>query len=510
MPRTKTPERRSLPWPTAVPKPLSAPPLTNTDSDGPKVARWIQANCVYGEGDHFGEPVRLELFQKLFLCWLYEKRPDGRYRYRRALLQVPKGNGKTSLGAWIGAYQLATQHSPVIPVAAASYDQAEILVGDLRSTVTESPTLSQVMVAFEGEVQVKNGPGRAYKIAAVAGTNDGQRPSTFLADEIHEWSQGNRERVHLVIANGCTKRDASLQLNTTTPGWDLETLAGRLHTYGLAVNSGEITDDEYLFVWWGCPAERYDLADGEQLLAAIRDANPAAGSFLNIHDVASRYHQIPLHEFQRYHLGIWTRTAEAWLPVGAWDACAAPDAAIADSADVVLGFDGSFAEDSTALVMATCGENPHIAVIGCWERPARAGEDWTVPIADVEETIRQACRRYSVREIVIDPYGYRRTFQILEEEGLPVVDYPQTSARMTPATQRFYEMVANRTLSHSGDRRLARHIGNAILKVDSRGQRLAKEHKNSTRKIDLAIAAVMAVDRAAAAAPTYNILDSVL
>ena len=48
---------------------------------------------------------------------VFEKRSGGRYRYRRALLEVPKGNGKTSLAAWIGAYQLATQHSAVIPVA---------------------------------------------------------------------------------------------------------------------------------------------------------------------------------------------------------------------------------------------------------------------------------------------------------------------------------------------------------------------------------------------------------
>ncbi len=95
-----------------------------------------------GEGDHFGEPVKLQTFQKLFLCMLFEKRPDGRRRYRRALLEVPKGCGKTSLSAWIGAYQLATQFSAVIPVAAASYDQAELLFGDMRTTVRESPTLS--------------------------------------------------------------------------------------------------------------------------------------------------------------------------------------------------------------------------------------------------------------------------------------------------------------------------------------------------------------------------------
>jgi phage terminase large subunit-like protein len=48
-----------------------------------------------------------------------------------------------------------------------------------------------------------------------------------------------------------------------------------------------------------------------------------------------------------------------------------------------------------------------------------------------------------------------------------------------------------------GASRLARHVGNAILREDSRGPRLSKEHKDSPRRIDAAVAAVLAVHRAA-------------
>ena len=137
------------------------------------------------------------------------------------------------------------------------------------------------------------------------------------------------------------------------------------------------------------------------------------------------------------------------------------------------------------------------------------GHEWVVDILDVEETIRQACRRWQVREIAADPYGYRRSYKILEDEGLPIVDYPQSAALMTPATQAFREAVMNHGLTHSGDPRLARHISNAVLKVDSRGQRIAKDQKGSSRKIDLAVSAIMALDRASAVPPTYNLLDSV-
>ena len=43
----------------------------------------------------------------------------------------------------------------------------------------------------------------------------------------------------------------------------------------------------------------------------------------------------------------------------------------------------------------------------------------------------------------------------------------------------------------------SRHVGNAVLKTDARGSRLSKETRGSARKIDLAVAAVMAFDRAA-------------
>ena len=504
------PAPRLLSWPTTVPKPLSAPPITDAPSDGPKVIAWIEANLVLGEGDHYGEPVRLETFEKIFLIWLFELCHDrGGYRYRRALLEVPKGNGKSSLAAWIGAYQLAHQRSAVIPVVASSYEQANLVFGDMRTAVAESRTLSHLMTTFEGEIQVNDSPSRAYKVPAVAGTNDGQRPSTALFDEIHEYVGPNRERVHLVIANGCAKRVGSLQLNTTTPGFDMDTLAGRLHRHGLKVNSGEVADDEFLFVWWGCPADRYDLHTDDGLRACIRDANPAADLFLSVADVAARYHQIPENEWLRYHAAQWVSGAQAWLPAGAWDACAAPEVMIPEGADVCLGFDGSHTSDSTAIVAVSCAPKPHIDVVACWERPEGADE-WKVPITDVEQAIRQACKRYSVREIVADPFRWQRSLQILADDGLPVVEFPQTASRMTPATQRFYEAVLNRGLTHSGDPRLARHIANAVLRVDSRGQRITKETTYSTRKIDLAISAVMALDRAAVPVePEYDILQSV-
>jgi phage terminase large subunit-like protein len=67
---------------------------------------------------------------------------------------------------------------------------------------------------------------------------------------------------------------------------------------------------------------------------------------------------------------------------------------------------------------------------------------------------------------------------------------------MTPATQRFTDMVNQRQMTHDGNPTLSRHVSNAVLKSDARGTRIYKETKSSPRKIDLAVASIMALERA--------------
>jgi phage terminase large subunit-like protein len=131
-----------------------------------------------------------------------------------------------------------------------------------------------------------------------------------------------------------------------------------------------------------------------------------------------------------------------------------------------------------------------------WERPDDADNTWHVPVAEVEQTIVGTYRdnRFSVREVVFDPARWQRTFMVLDEEGLPVVSYPNSAERMVPATQKFYEAVVNGSFTHDGDERLARHVANCVTKQSSRGVMVSKS--SSKRKIDAAVAAIFGYDRA--------------
>jgi len=135
-----------------------------------------------------------------------------------------------------------------------------------------------------------------------------------LGDQIPAWMSPKQERSHLVLTNGLSKREYALELNPTTPGFDLNSLAGKLHVYGLKVNSGEIKDPEFLFVHWGCPPDRYPLDTLDGVLAAIRNASPAADLFLNVGHVAAKKYQIDELEFHRYHLGRLNRRVSVTRP----------------------------------------------------------------------------------------------------------------------------------------------------------------------------------------------------
>src|SRR5699024_2389412 len=113
--------------------------------------------------------------------------------------------------------------------------------------------------------------------------------------------------------------------------------------------------------------------------------------------------------------------------------------------------------------------------------------------------ISAAFERWDVLELAADPWGWRSE---LEEwasaHGGRVVEWNTAHAgRMAPATDRLYAGVMDRTVTHDGDAVLAEHIGNAVPKQTTMGDLIHKDKRNSSRKIDAAVAAIVAHDRAA-------------
>ena len=458
-------------------------------TDGPRVRKFIETHLVHSVGDQFGEPFRLRPWQVELIDDLYELDGAGRRRWRRALVGLPKGNGKSELAAALALFELFTGDAPVIPVAAANFEQADITFGAAKTMVMESPTLCGLAECYDTEIRLREAPGRLHRVAAIGPTNDGMRPTMAVFDELHEVT-GSKERMHLIVSNGLAKRRGSFELNITTAGVaGTDSLCERLYRRGR-----DGTDPRLFFRWWSA-SPHWDLTDPDQRRRAVIEANPAAGDWLDVDHVLARFDEIPVNEWGRYHLNAWSQSATQWLPLGAWEALAAP-VAVPEDTEVVLGFDGSYSRDSTALV--GCTASGYVFVVAAWERPAH-DPDWRVPRMEVEEVLEEAFDRWQVRELAFDPPGWHRESEDWAARWgeSRVVQFPTNSRqRMVPACGRFYTAVTTGTLSHDGDPRLAAHLRNAETKDTPWGTLIVKEHKDSPNKIDLAVAAVIAFERA--------------
>jgi hypothetical protein len=203
--------------------------------------------------------------------------------------------------------------------------------------------------------------------------------------------------------------------------------------------------------------------------------------------------------FRQLRLGQWVAQAEGWRP---WGACADAGRVVSPGERVVLGFDGSASGDSTVLIGCTV-EDPHLFVVDIWPTTAtRAGvchvARWT-PLSTTPSTAGTSW--------AADPWGWRSEIEAWAKRHgeQRVLEFNTgAAARMGPATDRLYQAVMTGTVTHDGDKRLASHIANTVAKSTTHGDLVTKDRRNSPRKIDAAVGAIIAHDRAAAAANTVK------
>ena len=67
---------------------------------------------------------------------------------------------------------------------------------------------------------------------------------------------------------------------------------------------------------------------------------------------------------------------------------------------------------------------------------------------------------------------------------------------MGPACERFRADVLEAAVTHDGSEVLGRHVGHCVAKQTPYGRVVTKEHPDSPRRIDVAVAAVIAYERA--------------
>lgn len=483
-------------WPPRwLTKDVTAKSLTRGD----ECIEFINSYCRVTKssiGGSVGELIVLRPWQEQLLRALLAENKQGNLIHRQALIGIARKNGKSGIGSGIALWSLfCGDAGGEVYSCAGTRDQARIVFNMAKQMVELDEELSSITKIFRDAIEVPS-TGSVYRVlSSEAGASEGLNPTCTVFDEVHV--QPNDELWN-VLALGAGARKEPIHVGITTAGARTNSHGGdsfcySLYQHGKKVAAGEVDDQSFFFAWWE-PKEGGEADHTDPKVWA--EGNPGLGDLNSLEDFESTLKRTPEAEFRTKRTNVWVTSATAALPHGAWDALAVPDRIVEDGTEVVLMADGSWSGDSTAIIGYTIEEIPHLFVVGLWEKPDDGFNEWRVPISDVESQILTAARKYKTLEIGMDPYRWQRSIQMLEDEGLPMVEFPMGSvSRMVTAWKSFYDAVLDQKFTHDGDPALARHVDNMVLKVDAKGARPTKEARMSNRHIDLGICAVAGMDR---------------
>jgi phage terminase large subunit-like protein len=483
-------------WLTPVPEQAIA------DGDGQYAIEFAETFGSIGKdgiAGKAGQALDLRPWQQELVKSVYARDADGGLRFRTVLVGMPRKNGKSALSsAAFGLYSLIAEgiDGGEVYSVAAEKEQARIVFGEAKRMV-ETSELAELCTLYRDAIFVKATNSVYRVVSAEAYSKEGLNPSRVIMDELHAHKDRTLFDVFQLAMGNRGKLGQLIAITTAGQKTDMtgqDSIAYNLYQYGKRVSTGEVKDRSFFMAWWEADPE----AD-HRLESTWRTANPGFDDLVAKDDFASAVLRTPEPEFRTKRLNQWVSSMNAWLPTGKWEQLDS-DLKLDPDQPVIVGFDGSFNGDCTVLAYVTVPTDdqvPHVGLIRVWEKQPEDTDDWRVSTSEVEDEIIQFCQKYNVKEIACDPFRWQRTMEAMQDRGLPIVEYPSSSpSRMVQASSKFYTAVTEGNLTHDGNPTLARHLTNAVIKIDRLGPRIVKEHRGSPRKIDAAVAAVMAFDRA--------------
>lgn len=492
------------------------------------------------EGQFEGEPFRLHPAQAFIVGSLFGwKRADETRRFRRAYVEQGKGNGKSPLAGGIGLYGLVADGEPGAQVfaAAAKMDQARILFNDAVAMVRQSPELERRLTPT-GINPVNNlawiERGSFFRPVGrdTGKTGSGMRPHFVLIDELHE--HPNRDTLEM-LERGFKFRRNPLVFMITNSGSDRNSVCWEEHEHAVRVAHGEIEDDTTFSYVCALDAGDDPLEDPRCWIKA----NPLLGVTITegyLADVAAQAKAIPgkSNGIRRLHFCQWTDSETAWISRELWDACEDPKMTLEDfeGQECWIGLDLGATKDMTARVIVfRDGEDvdgrQKFAMFAHGYTPAdtlhgRAREDrapydvWVdqghltatpgklVRFDHVAADIVHLASRFNILAIAYDRWLIRNFEMTLDEMGvtLPLIEHPQGPSRrkdsplwMPESINQFEGLLLDHRLRIAANPALRSAVASSTFWTSPAGLRRF-EKQRATGRIDLAVAAAMAVGAA--------------
>lgn len=555
------------------------------------IDRWIIDPDESDPDVGFFVPWRPTDEQRRFILWWYAIDAQGRFRYRRGILQRLKGWGKDPIAAvlalvefvgpcrfrcwfhpetgdmsdlFVEGYEPLTRQQPMsyVQIAGVSQDQTENTM-TLISAYMSPEFKGHYGVDANKTIIYATGTRRIKAVTSNPRTLEGNRPTYVIENETHHWLSSNEgHAMHKVLDGNVTKSKGGMArilaiTNAYEPGE--ESVAQKQREAWQAEQDGRAPKTRVLYDSLEAPSdarvvptiineltgekmkddEGNDLRPDDELLqrylSAVIEAVRGDASWLDVETIVSSIMDSSNgpNDSRRKYFNQVVGAEDRWLDDSDIDAAKHPaiDSLRRNTVDplraswklidpkepVVLFGDGSMADDATALVMMSVRTGLAIT-IGIWHKPkGLAGKGWRAPREDVVGRVEEVMERFNVVAFLFDPSHVKD-----DQDSTPywdsVVDgfhqkygddlqywstqagdrvhsvrwdmtSPEKAKEFVLATERVREeMIQGGTYTHDGHPALVNHLRNARVNIANKwGVAIMKEHRESARKIDLAV-----------------------
>lgn len=466
------------------------------------------------------------------------KRANGTRRFRRAYIEVPKKNGKSTMASGVGLALLLADGEMGAEVYSTATDreQASIVHGEAIRMVQASPELSRRLRINATTKNIGDEATQSWyrALPAEAGAAEGKNAHGLIVDELHVWK--HKRAFFDALRYGGAARTQPLMFIITTAGEFDETAVGwEEHEYAGKVLDGSIEDWQLLPVIFAADKDG-DFADPKQWAKA----NPSLGITISLDEMEesardAKHKPHVLNSFKRYRLNLWTAQAQAGMDMVAWGECGgAVDWSKFEGKPCFAGIDLASTSDLCALVLAfegeMVGDKPTVALLSRFWVPEDAATErqltnrapyltWVgegklamtpgnvTDYGYIRREIDALAVRFKIESIAIDPWNATQFAIDLQAGGHKVYEFRQGFASMNEPSKEFERMMLARLLRHDDHPVLRWMASNVVFDSDPAGN--IKPSKSTSRsKIDGIVASIMALGLLRKARPEQSVYDN--
>jgi phage terminase large subunit-like protein len=495
----------------------------DTERAALRVCRFIEL-LPHIKGPLAGKRIELAPWQVFILTVVFGwvKKADGKRRFRRAYIEVPRGNGKSAFTSPVALYMLCAddEGGPEVYSAARTKEQAQI-VFDVAKKMLQSEVGAKLRKHYGLQVLARSivhpkSNGIFRPLASEAESLDGLNVHFGCLDEMH--ALPNAE-VHDTLDTATGKRDQSLLWMITTAGTDMTGICYETRDYVIKVLEGVFTDESYFGVVY-----TIDKEDDWTHPEIWKKANPNYGVSVYADDLEQKakkaLQQVSAQtNFKTKHLDIWQSAGFAWMDMRRFGKCADPTLKESDfiGQPCVVGLDLASKLDLLDQVRLFWkhidGKRHYYAFWKHWVPEARiessailAYKKWAIEghlqvcpgetndITLAEDAIREACTAYDVKEVAHDPWGALELVNKLTGEGITMFQVDQVTRNLSPSMKEIEAAIYDGRFHYDGDPVVFWAMSNVVAKPDKKDNIFPFKLKPDN-KIDPIVALCTAVIR---------------